>query len=194
MTLFERATELATHAHRGQKRKYSGDPYIVHPLRVAELVRRLGFHENYQAVAVLHDVIEDTAGTLDEIAELDNEVGQEIAMLVMWLTNPKIDLRGRARRFLRTSWMHERVARAPTMVRLIKLLDRYDNIRDLPADDDFFPKYCRESVDLVDKIARTWDRDHSVAEAIAESILRIANGKTLGDKNVTDPAIEALFI
>lgn len=206
MTLLERATKLATLAHRGQKRKHSGDPYIVHPLRVAALARDLGFHEDFQAVAVLHDVIEDTDESLNAIAKLDDAAGAKIAMLVMWLTNPKDDLKDRANRRLRVGWMCERVARGPEEARLIKLLDRYDNMRDLPAEDDFFSVYCRESTDLVAKVAGpiigdciisplfSNTRKSQIAKAVAESILRLATRKVLGDKNTTDPAIEALFV
>lgn len=53
------AIELATRAHAEQVDK-SGVPYIFHPLRVMEAVRKAGYDERYQIVAVLHDVIEDT--------------------------------------------------------------------------------------------------------------------------------------
>jgi (p)ppGpp synthase/HD superfamily hydrolase len=62
MTLLEKAIEIAVRAHAGQKGK-DGSPYILHPLR---LMTRLGTDEERMA-AVLHDVVEDTEVTLDEL-------------------------------------------------------------------------------------------------------------------------------
>ena len=52
--------EYAAAAHLGQKRKYTGEPYIVHPVAVAKLVKETGGTFEMQAAALLHDVIEDT--------------------------------------------------------------------------------------------------------------------------------------
>lgn len=63
--LVAKALEIATKAHDGQKR-WSGEPYINHPLAVAALVRHLG--PKYEAAALLHDAIEDTAYRTDDSA------------------------------------------------------------------------------------------------------------------------------
>lgn len=63
---FAQAVEIATSAHAGQ-RTAVGDPYILHPIRVALALRADGFSLLHQTVAVLHDVVEDTPLTLDKI-------------------------------------------------------------------------------------------------------------------------------
>jgi (p)ppGpp synthase/HD superfamily hydrolase len=64
--LLERADRIATRAHRGQSDK-AGAPYIGHPLRVARRVADRGGAVEHQAAALLHDVLEDTTVTVDEL-------------------------------------------------------------------------------------------------------------------------------
>lgn len=67
------AIALAAEAHRGQVDK-AGEAYILHPLRVMFRVRDQGHRVEVQTAAVLHDVVEDTAVTLEDIAALSPEV------------------------------------------------------------------------------------------------------------------------
>lgn len=80
--LAERAYKFAKEAHKGQKRK-SGDSYIKHPLEVAKILIKLGMSAEVVAVALLHDVIEDTSRTYEDIK---TEFGEEVANLVKSLT------------------------------------------------------------------------------------------------------------
>jgi (p)ppGpp synthase/HD superfamily hydrolase len=75
------ALEFATTAHASinQRRKYTGEPYIVHPIAVAELVRSVPHTPEMIAAAYLHDVVEDTPVTIEEIRE---EFGPQVAELV----------------------------------------------------------------------------------------------------------------
>jgi (p)ppGpp synthase/HD superfamily hydrolase len=73
VSLLEAAIEMAVRAHRKQVDK-AGEPYILHPLRVMLRVREQGYRVEVQAAAVLHDVVEDTAVTLDDVAALDPAV------------------------------------------------------------------------------------------------------------------------
>jgi (p)ppGpp synthase/HD superfamily hydrolase len=75
----ESAIAYAMRAHSGQTRKGEDIPYIVHPLAVALLLARHGFDEDVVIGGVLHDVVEDTDATLDDIAEL---FGDSVALLV----------------------------------------------------------------------------------------------------------------
>src|SRR5687768_9004929 len=79
--LLKRALDLAAVWHSGQHRKYPGAsvPYLSHPAGVAIILARHGFSEVVLAAAVLHDVVEDTAATLEEIAA---ELGPDVAALV----------------------------------------------------------------------------------------------------------------
>jgi len=82
LALLERAYGTAEKAHRGQKRR-SGDPYITHPVAVATILAELGMTEPTIAAALLHDTVEDTDYSLDQ---LTREFGEEIAMLVDGVT------------------------------------------------------------------------------------------------------------
>ena len=82
--LIARAREFATAAHEavGQLRKYTNDPYIVHPAAVAAIVETVPHTPEMVAAAFCHDVVEDTRVTLDEVRA---EFGNEIAKLIWWL-------------------------------------------------------------------------------------------------------------
>ena len=82
VALIERAYAAAERAHRGQKRK-SGEPYISHPVAVAQILADLGIGSVTLAAALLHDTVEDTDYTLDM---LRSDFGDEIAMLVDGVT------------------------------------------------------------------------------------------------------------
>ncbi len=82
LSVIERAYTTAERAHRGQKRR-SGEPYITHPIAVAQILAELGVAPVAIAAALLHDTVEDTEYTLDE---LTSDFGEEIAMLVDGVT------------------------------------------------------------------------------------------------------------
>ena len=81
-SVVERAYQVAEKAHQGQTRK-SGDPYITHPVAVAQLLADLGIGPAGLAAALLHDTVEDTDYSLDQ---LKVDFGDEIAMLVDGVT------------------------------------------------------------------------------------------------------------
>ncbi|UYN84188.1 MAG: bifunctional (p)ppGpp synthetase/guanosine-3',5'-bis(diphosphate) 3'-pyrophosphohydrolase [Microcella sp.] len=82
IALIERAYQVAEAAHEGQTRK-SGEPYITHPLAVAQILADLGIGPKTIAAALLHDTVEDTDYSLDK---LRSDFGDEIAMLVDGVT------------------------------------------------------------------------------------------------------------
>lgn len=82
VALIERAYSAAEKAHSGQKRK-SGEPYITHPVAVAQILADLGIGPKTIAAALLHDTVEDTDYTLDLLRA---DFGDEIAMLVDGVT------------------------------------------------------------------------------------------------------------
>src|SRR5690554_5490420 len=75
LDIIERAYAKADEAHKGQTRQ-SGEPYITHPLAVAQILAELGIGSKTLAAALLHDTVEDTDYTLDE---LRHDFGDEIA-------------------------------------------------------------------------------------------------------------------
>jgi guanosine-3',5'-bis(diphosphate) 3'-pyrophosphohydrolase len=82
LSIIERAYTVAEKAHRGQKRQ-SGEPYITHPVAVAQILADLGIGPKTLAAALLHDTVEDTGYPLDELRA---EFGDEVAMLVDGVT------------------------------------------------------------------------------------------------------------
>lgn len=82
LDLLSRAYTVAEHHHEGQKRK-SGDPYITHPVAVATILAEMGMTGSILAAALLHDTVEDTEYSLEQ---LTREFGEEIAKLVDGVT------------------------------------------------------------------------------------------------------------
>ncbi|MGK0741510.1 RelA/SpoT family protein [Leucobacter sp. Z1108] len=82
LSIIERAYIVAERSHRGQKRR-SGEPYITHPIAVAQILADLGVSPVVIAAALLHDTVEDTDYSL---AQLTKEFGEEISMLVDGVT------------------------------------------------------------------------------------------------------------
>ena len=82
LALVERAYQAAKRAH-GEQRRVSGEPYIIHPLNVASILVGLGMDTETIIAALLHDVVEDTPVTLEEVSR---EFGREVALLVDGVT------------------------------------------------------------------------------------------------------------
>ena len=82
LSVVEKAFEQAKNAHEGQLRK-SGDPYITHPVAVAEILAELGLDPSTLAAALLHDTVEDTSYSSDQ---LRSQFGEEISNLVDGVT------------------------------------------------------------------------------------------------------------
>ena len=86
MELLEEARNFAIMAHQGQVRKSEVDkPYIIHPIGVAKILEEYGFDDHVIAAGFLHDVVEDTEFTLDDIKKF---FGDDIANLVLTATEP----------------------------------------------------------------------------------------------------------
>jgi guanosine-3',5'-bis(diphosphate) 3'-pyrophosphohydrolase len=122
--LIARAIVFAVEQHRGQTRQEHGGAvdYVVHPLRVAEHVRRLAGCDDVDVLcaAVLHDTIEDSGTRYDELAAA---FGDRVARIVAELTNDS-----RLPKAARHEDMIRRLASASPEAKLIKLADRYDNL------------------------------------------------------------------
>lgn len=136
-TLEERARRYATKAHAaaGQRRKYTDEPYIVHPAAVAELVRSVSDDEEMLAAAWLHDTVEDTPGTLGDIQE---RFGTRVASLVSMLTNSG-HLPGQNRTERKIAHFRHTAA-ASGDAQTIKLADVIDNTRSIIHYDPHFAR------------------------------------------------------
>jgi GTP pyrophosphokinase len=121
-----RAYDAAELAHRGQVRK-SGEPYIIHPLAVTQILAELGMDTATLQAALLHDTVEDTTYTLPELRA---DFGDEVAVLVDGVTKldgSKWGERAEAETFRKMVL----AAAADLRVLLIKLADRLHNLRTL---------------------------------------------------------------
>ena len=122
------AYEFAAKAHEGQKRS-SGQAYIIHPLAVAYILLELGMDTDTICAALLHDVVEDTPATLDD---LKKRFGQDVAMLVDGVTKL-----GKMPVFTKEEQQAENIRKIllamsqDIRVMIIKLADRLHNMRTL---------------------------------------------------------------
>ena len=147
--LLQKAYDAANHWHSGQYRK-SGDPYITHPLAVAGLLAELGMDTTTLVAALLHDTIEDTAYTLDQMRV---DFGGEVALLVDGVTKlDKVKL-GDAAKAETIRKMVVAMAKDPRVL-VIKLADRLHNMRTLT----FLPRpkqeqKARETLEILAPLA-----------------------------------------
>jgi GTP diphosphokinase / guanosine-3',5'-bis(diphosphate) 3'-diphosphatase len=126
LALLERAYNTAERMHRGQMRK-SGDPYITHPLAVTTILADIGMTEPTLVASLLHDTIEDTPYTLDQ---LRTDFGDEVALLVDGVTKlDKVKYGDSAQ----TETIRKMIVAMSRDIRVlvIKLADRLHNMRTL---------------------------------------------------------------
>ena len=152
ISMIEKAYKVAYSAHEGQKRK-SGEPYIIHPLCVAIILADLELDKETIEAALLHDVVEDTVMTLDELTK---EFGSEVALLVDGVT-----------KLTQLSWSKDKTEIQAENLRkmflamakdirviLIKLADRLHNMRTLQYQSPAKQKEkARETMDIYSPIA-----------------------------------------
>ena len=127
---FRRAYEFSAQAHSGQLRK-GGDPYITHPLAVAEVLAGWRLDIQTLIAALLHDVVEDTGVTREEIAD---QFGRQVATLVDGVTKlDKIKFESNAQAQAENFRKMLLAMARDVRVILIKLADRLHNMRTLEA-------------------------------------------------------------
>ncbi len=140
MNLVEKAKIFATSAHAavGQLRKYSNEPYIVHPIKVMETLishSTWSLTDEDLAIALLHDVVEDTKVTVSLIKD---EFGPIVAEGVDWLTN--ISKPEDGNRATRIAIDLSRTSRAPARYKSIRLADAGCNAYDVAVQSPSFAK------------------------------------------------------
>jgi (p)ppGpp synthase/HD superfamily hydrolase len=146
MTMIVRARVFATAAHAavGQVRKYTGEPYIVHPAEVAKIVTDAGGTEAMICAAWLHDTVEDTGVTIETIRA---EFGVEVAELVGWLTDVSRPEHGN--RAHRKALDRAHSAAAPAEAQTVKLADLIANTRSIMEHDVAFARTYLEEKRLM---------------------------------------------
>lgn len=131
---YQLALEYATKKHEGQMRK-GGEPYIIHPIAVAEYAKEWGYDINYQITGLFHDLLEDTDATDEEILALSNE---KVLEAVKLLTKTK--------GYVMKDYVG--AIKANDIARVIKTADRLHNLKSaIVTSDDFKKRYILETVD-----------------------------------------------
>lgn len=137
--------------HHGQERKYTGEPYIIHPIMVASIVKNNGGDKNMIAAAFLHDVLEDTDATADQLVHHFNA---DVANLVIELTDvfvkPEQGNR-KQRKLLERARLSEISPRAQT-VKLADIIDNTDSI--VEHDPNFAKVYLAEIAETLDVLTK----------------------------------------
>ena len=158
------AYEMAASAHRGQRRKDDGSPYITHPVAVAGLLHDAGFDDELIAAALLHDVVEDTDMASDEVSE---RFAERVAELVDALSEDDgiRDYEERKREH------REQVADAGKGAIAIYIADKLSNLRDMRK------IYAEEGEAIASRFKapldvrmRLWKEDAEMAERTAPDL------------------------
>ena len=144
LEIIQKAFEFANEAHKGVRRR-SGEPYILHPIAVAKIVvSNIGLGYKSIVAALLHDVVEDTAYTVDDLRSL---FGDKVATLVDGLTKIKtvLDNEDKAQQKSMQAENFKRILLTlndDVRVVLIKLADRLHNCRTI----EFMPEHKRDKI------------------------------------------------
>lgn len=179
--LVQNAKAFATQAHRriNQLRRYSGQPYEVHLKAVADIVESVSDDPEMIAAAWLHDVVEDTPATVDD---LERTFGKGVATLVHELTD--VSRPGHGNRSARVKVYREHLAASSAPAKTVKLADLIDNCRDITRHDrKFAPIFLAEMAALLDVLADGETRLYQKARKVLEE-----SSAQLGLGQSMDPA------
>ena len=149
--LIGKAYDVAEEMHRGQLRK-SGEPYLIHPMAVAEILAELGMDEETIIAGLLHDVVEDTPYTKEELIR---DFGSEVGLLVDGVTklgSLKVESK-EARQVENLRKMFLAMSK-DIRVLIIKLSDRLHNLRTINyMSHDKIVEKCQETLDIYAPLA-----------------------------------------
>jgi len=127
-TFFDKAVKFAIEAHSGTERRCKGYPYIIHPMEAAAIVATMTNDQELLAAAILHDTVEDTDVTIEQIREL---FGDRVAELVQHETAPLDES---------LTWREKKTAQlkqladAPHESKIVALGDKFSNMSGIALD------------------------------------------------------------
>lgn len=156
--MIEKAIQFAEEKHRKQVRK-SGEPYIVHPIKVAKIIREnKESHKINELIsaAFLHDTLEDTSASEKELKEL---FGELVLSLVKELTTDEQE----KEKLGKKEYLAEKMKNMSSWALVIKLADRLDNVSDLnQGTPEFKKRYTEETEYILKEIekSRTLSKTH----------------------------------
>ena len=164
-SLIDHAYNFAVKAHGDQKRKYTGEPYVNHCVEVAKIVQAAGGDVEMICAALLHDTIEDTPVTYDELIKECHGFYAGIADLVLWLSDVSKPSDGN--RATRKALDRDHIAKAPVRAKTIKLADLISNSASIIEHDPKFAEtYLREKRLLLDVLkdgdSGLWQRANAI--------------------------------
>lgn len=151
--MIRRAARVADRIHAKQRRKGNGQPYILHPIRVAGRVATLEVAtDEMVAAAFLHDVIEDSEDRSAVEEMLNREFNEQVVNLVFELTAPSAFMdKHKTTREHRKMCDREHYVGSSKEAKIIKLCDRIDNVLEMQGlNQDFQRIYLRESYELLE--------------------------------------------
>jgi len=130
--LLDRAIVFAVKAHAGTERRGKGFPYIVHPMEAMEIVATMTPDQELLAAAALHDTVEDTDVTIEQIRA---EFGERVASLVEAESDDVVEgVREEDSWHARKQTAIDRLARAPHDAKMVALGDKLSNMRAIARD------------------------------------------------------------
>lgn len=181
-TNYEIALEYATEKHKGQIRKgYNHKPYITHPLEVSKLVEKYMKDdpemEKYKVAALLHDTLEDTDATYEELEKL---FGTDIADIVQEVTNDDDE----KERLGKDVYLALKLSSMKQKTLTLKLCDRLHNVTELIYDsEEFNEKYVRETVYIINYNLLNRDFSNTNLELVSDIM------KTIRSVSVIPPML-----
>lgn len=161
-SLLDRAITFAVKAHQGMERKGKGFPYIVHPMEAVCIVATMTNDQELLAAAALHDVIEDTDTTADD---LKKEFGERVAMLVEAESDDKTGGSKADTWHQRKQDTLDRLRNADLGIKIVALGDKLSNMRAIAHDYAVLGDELWNRFTVKDPAEHAW-RYHALAEAL----------------------------
>lgn len=125
LPIYQRALKFADFIHRNQGRKYNpNDKYMVHPIAVSLILDQWGYNENYQAIAILHDTIEDATNVSATINLIKKYFGDKILSIIKLLSHDKSESYNKYLLDL---------AKTNKEAFIVKMADMWNNLHDNPS-------------------------------------------------------------
>lgn len=173
MDMVDKAVIFAATAHsvNGQKRKYTGEPYIVHPIEVMKNVMSVPHTPEMLAAALLHDVLEDTPTKVGTLRKLFNKGVVDLVLEVTDVSKPSD-----GNRAVRKALDRDHLAKASAQGQTIKLADLLNNTSSILQHDQEFAKvYLKEKQALLEVLTKGDPSLHKQCTAVVNLSVRYFN-------------------
>lgn len=162
-----KAIEFAAKKHKGQERRGSGLPYIVHPVAVMHLISKYKRDSKHwaelQCAALLHDTLEDTECTY---TELEREFGPLVASIVMELTSDEEMIKQMGK----NEYLIDKMLKMSKYAFILKLVDRLANVSDQPRE-----KYVHNTIVMMETLLEKREDLTNTQRTIINEISRVCS-------------------